>query len=199
MSDPVPVDPAGDAYDRLRRRVLWAMPTGLFVVGSRAGDECNLMTCNWVMQVATTPKLLAVAVEADSVTRGLVERGGSFSVSLLARSERGLVRRFVKPVRDVETDGDGRAVRMQGEPVTEVDGGLPVLTAAVAWLACSVRSVADWDAPVVDRPGGATVSAASHVLVIGEVVAAAATDRLGGASADDAVLSMADTRMSYGG
>ena len=52
-----------DEYDRLRRRVLWAMPTGLFVVGSRAGDRRNLMTCNWVMQVATSPKLVAVSVE----------------------------------------------------------------------------------------------------------------------------------------
>ena len=199
MSDPEVIDPAGDGYDRLRRRVLWALPTGLFVVGSRSGDDRNLMTCNWVMQVATTPKLVAVAVEAGSVTRGLVERGGSFSVSLLARSDRSLVRRFVKPVRDVETDGRGVAVRMQGEPVTEVLGGLPVLTAAMAWLACSVRSVTDWGAPVDDGPGGAGLAIASHVLVVGEVSAVAATDRLGGSSDEDSVLSMADTRMNYGG
>jgi flavin reductase (DIM6/NTAB) family NADH-FMN oxidoreductase RutF len=199
MSDPGPTgdgEEAEDAYDRLRRRVLWALPTGLFVVGSRAGDDRNLMTCNWVLQVATIPKLVAVAVEAGSVTRGLIERGGSFSVSLLARSDRALVRRFVKPVRDVETDGRGVAVRLQGEPVTEVGGGLPVLTAAVAWLTCSVRSLTEWDHLVV---GGADPSVASHVLVVGEVVGAGATDRLGGASEDDTVLSMADTRMSYGG
>ena len=39
------------------------MPTGLFVVGSRAGDRANLMVANLVMQVSTTPKLVAVAVE----------------------------------------------------------------------------------------------------------------------------------------
>jgi flavin reductase (DIM6/NTAB) family NADH-FMN oxidoreductase RutF len=199
MSGPEGADPAGDAYDRLRRRVLWALPTGLFVVGSRAGDERNLMTCNWVMQVATTPKLVAVAVEAGSVTRGLIERGGSFSVSLLARSDRGLVRRFVKPVREVETDGHGVAVRMQGESVAEVHDGLPVLTSAVAWLACSVRSVTEWGGLVVGDPGVADASTASHVLVVGEVAAAAAADRLGASSREDAVLSMADTRMSYGG
>jgi len=36
-------------------------------------------------------------------------------------------------------------------------------------------------------------------LVVGEVVAAAATDRLGGSSEQAAILSMDDTRMSYGG
>jgi flavin reductase (DIM6/NTAB) family NADH-FMN oxidoreductase RutF len=192
-------DAGADAYDRLRRRVLWALPTGLFVVGSRAGDDRNLMTCNWVMQVATAPKLVAVAVESDSVTRGLIERGGSFSVSLLARSERGLVRRFVKPVRDITTDARGVALRMQGEPVHEVADGLPCLDAAVAWLACSVRSLSDWGDLPPERGVTVGTSAASHVLVVGEVVAAAASDRLGGDSDDNAVLSMSDTRMNYGG
>jgi len=188
--------PPDDLDDRLRRRVLWALPTGLFVVGSRAGDERNLMTCNWVMQVATEPKLVAVAVESGSVTRRLIEQGGAFSVSLLARSERALVRRFVKPVRDVELDAGGRAVRLQGEPVHEVAGGPPCLTAAVAWLVCAVRSVSTWEGLGPDGPGDGP---ASHVLVVGEVVGVGATGRLGGPSDDDTVLSMADTRMNYGG
>jgi len=185
-----------EEFDRLRRRVLWALPTGLFVVGSRAGDDRNLMTCNWVMQIATSPKLVAVAVETGSSTRDLIERGGSFSVSLLARSDRGLVRRFVKPVRDVETDADGVATSMQGEPVVEVGDGLPCLATAVAWLACSVRSVTTWDALL---PDGAEPPVASHVLAVGEVVAAGESDRLDSPGPDDTILSMTDTRMHYGG
>ena len=182
-----------DGFDRLRRRVLWAMPTGLFVVGSRSGGRRNLMTCNWVMQVATSPKLVVVGVESGSVTRGLMEEGGSFSVSLLARSERGLVRRFVKPVRDVEVDDLGSATSLQGVPVVEVAGGLPVLAAAVGWLACSVRSVQTWE---LDE----AADEASHVLVVGEVVDAGESERLGASGdRDDAVLSMDDTRMNYGG
>ncbi len=180
-------------FDRVRRRVLWAMPTGLFVVGSRSGDRRNLMTCNWVMQVATAPKLVAAGIESGAVTRSLIEESGTFAVSLLARSDRGLVRRFVKPVREVEVDRAGVATGLQGEPVVEVAGGLPVLTAAVAWLVCSVRSVQAWD--TAEGPG-----TGSHVLVIGEVVDAGETDRLATlADGADGVLSMADTRMSYGG
>jgi len=185
-----------EAFDRLRRRVLWALPTGLFVVGSRAGDTRNLMTANWVMQVATSPKLVAVAVESGSVTRDLIERGGSFSVSLLARSERSLVRRFVKPALDLVTDGDGLATSIQGEPVFEVGDGLPCLRASVAWLACSVRSVAKWDAPACEAAAG---SGASHVLMVGEVADAGETERLGAPGDDDAILTMTDTRMNYGG
>ena len=184
---------ADDEFDRLRRRVLWAMPTGLFVVGSRAGERRNLMTCNWVVQVATSPKLVAVGVEAGSVTRALIEEGGSFSVSILARSDRGLVRRFVKPVREVSTSDDGRATALQGEPVVEVAGGLPCLAAAIGWLACAVREVHEW-------PTGADGTPASHVLVVGEVIAAGESGRLTAPEdPDDAALTMADTRMNYGG
>jgi len=35
-----------DEYDKLRRRLLWTMPYGLYVVGSRAGEQRNLMTLN---------------------------------------------------------------------------------------------------------------------------------------------------------
>ena len=183
-----------DAADRLRRRVLWAMPSGLYVVGSRSGDRCNLMTCNWVMQVATTPKLVAVGIETASVTRSLIEESGSFSVNLLARRDRSIVRRFVKPVRDVDLDDAGLLVSLQGEPVHEVTGGLPVLHAAVAWLTCSVTSTLAWDNDAAAAP-------ASHVLVIGEVVEVGASEEFDnlGDDSDAGILSMSDTRMSYGG
>jgi flavin reductase (DIM6/NTAB) family NADH-FMN oxidoreductase RutF len=148
------------------------------------------------MQVATTPKLVALSVERGSVTRQLVERGGTFSVSVLARSDRALVRRFVKPVDAVELDGTRAAVSLQGVPVHEVAGGLPCLRSALAWFACSVRQVIRWDADTPEVP-------ASHVLVVGEVIDAGEAAEGDGGSGDTAsvpeVLRMEDTRMNYGG
>jgi flavin reductase (DIM6/NTAB) family NADH-FMN oxidoreductase RutF len=197
-TDPVGPIPAGrdpEAYDRLRRRVLWAMPTGLFVVGSRSGERRNLMTANWVMQVAITPKLVAVALESGSVTRALVEESGFFSVNMIAVRDRALVRRFVKPVREVELDADGVAVSLQGEAVHEVTGGLPCLVGALAWLACEVRDV---------RSAAGGGEEASHVLVVGQVVDVGATVPAPGQGDGDEMdagraLRMGDTRMSYGG
>jgi flavin reductase (DIM6/NTAB) family NADH-FMN oxidoreductase RutF len=188
---PVPAGRDADAYDRLRRRVLWSLPTGLFVVGSRAGDRRNLMTCNWVMQVAVTPKLVAVAVERASVTRELIEGGGGFSVSVLARADRAVVRRFVKPVEDLVTDEAGAAVSLQGEPVHEVAGGLPCLASAVSWLSCRVAHTAEWG----DEDG----RPASHVLFAGEVVDAGEREPSDGAGDRPEILRMEDTRMNYGG
>src|ERR1700691_2830136 len=98
MTDETPLH---DEYDRQRRRVLWALPTGSYLIGSRSDDAVNLMTANLVVQVCLEPKLLAVALEAESVTAHLVTRSGSFTVSLLARQDKDVVRRFVKPVSEV--------------------------------------------------------------------------------------------------
>src|SRR5688500_18929937 len=89
-------DPA--EYDKVRRRVLWAMPYGLYVLGSRAGARCNGMTVSFVSQVATNPKLVGVGVLKDAVTHELIVAGEVFALSLLDREDKAIVRKFVKPV-----------------------------------------------------------------------------------------------------
>jgi flavin reductase (DIM6/NTAB) family NADH-FMN oxidoreductase RutF len=177
MSVPDTPDPAADESDRHRRRVLWALPTGLYLIGSRAGDDVNLMTANLVVQVCLEPKLVGVAVEQNSVTARLVAAGGAFSVSLLARGDRDVVRRFVKPVQAVERDPDGTLLTMSGHDVTEVGPHrLPVLASAAGYLDCRLTTAE---------------ALGSHILCIGEV-----TD-VGGEPTE--VLRMEDTRMHYGG
>ena len=65
-----------DEYDRLRRRVLWTMPSGLYVLGSTdRGERRNGMTLNWATQVSFDPKMLAVAIEITAFTHELVSVG----------------------------------------------------------------------------------------------------------------------------
>lgn len=166
------VDP--DGYDRARRRILWSMPTGLFVLGSVHDARRNLMTLNWGMQVATDPKIVCVSVEAEAVTHGLVRNGGVFSLSILSREDRAIVRKFVKPLDDA-----GEPSRLGGFDVFTATTGAPILAVAAAWLDCEVRD---------------TLHLGSHTLFTGEVV------NCGGEVDDDTeILRMEDTRMSYGG
>ena len=69
----------------MRRRVLWRLPMGLYLLGSRAGEQRNLMTLNWAMQVSVDPKHLAVSIERSAVTHRLVAEGRCFSLALVAR------------------------------------------------------------------------------------------------------------------
>jgi flavin reductase (DIM6/NTAB) family NADH-FMN oxidoreductase RutF len=169
---PPGVDP--DTYDRLRRRVLWRLPMGLYLLGSAAGGRRNLMTINWVTQVSTNPKHLAVSIETSAVTHALVEEGRCFSVSILRREDKAEVRKFVKPAVE-----DPAAGTLSGMIYRTGRSGAPIPATALAWLDCEVRE---------------QVAAGSHTVFIGEVVDA------GSEGAEEApVLRMEDTRMSYGG
>lgn len=171
----------GGAEDRRWRRVLWTLPTGLYVVGSRAGVRRNLMTASWVTQVATEPRLVGVGLERSSVTLELVRDGAAFALSLLAVDDRALVRRFVRPVpADEVTVGEDGTGTMRDVPVRAEVTGAPVLAAAVAWLDCRVTRIVDLG---------------SHSWVVGEVVGAG----FGPDGEAQPVLTVRDTRMNYGG
>ena len=188
---PVPSGRDPDDYDRLRRRVLWSMPSGLYVVGTRAAPRRNLMTISWATQVATSPKLVGIGVDSVAVTHELLEKGGVFALSLLPRSQRAIVRRFVKPVTESAVDDRTGVGTMQGEPVHAALTGAPILDVAMSWLDCEVRHV---------------LALGSHSFFVGEVVdcgesvgdaADAASPHPG--TADASPLRMEDTRMNYGG
>jgi flavin reductase (DIM6/NTAB) family NADH-FMN oxidoreductase RutF len=160
-------------YDKLRRRVLWTMPYGLYVVGSRAGDRRNLMTLNFATQVSFAPKLVGIGVEKTALTHELIAEGGSFVINSVSREDRAIVRKFTKPV---EQGPDGA---LNGFAVHDSPTGAPVLDQAVAWIDCEVRQPVDC--------GG-------HTFFIGEVVDSGFQQ-----AEDTPVLRMEDTRMSYGG
>ena len=171
---PIPEGRDPDEYDRARRRILWTLPSGLYVLGSAAGGRRNLMTLNWAMQVAMDPKLIAVSVEAAALTHRLVAEGGVFALSILAREDRAVVRKFVKPL-----DDDGTPDRLAGFEVHSAVTGAPILGLAAAWLDCRVQHRLD---------------CGSHTVFVGEVVDAGA-----GPGAEGDILRMEDTRMNYGG
>jgi len=170
---PFPPGADPESYDRLRRRVLWRMPAGIYLLGSAAGGRRNLMTHNLAMQVATDPKLLAVAVRHDAVTHDLVHEGRVFSLSFVKRDDRALIRAFTKPATEGPEPG-----MLGGVVVRAGSTGAPVLAQAAAWLECEVRH----EMPVGD-----------HTLFVGEVVDCSAPDE------EAPVLRMEDTRLNYGG
>ncbi|MDQ1424800.1 MAG: hypothetical protein QOD72_2298 [Acidimicrobiaceae bacterium] len=168
-------DEARDTYDRLRRRVLWTIPSGLYVVGSTDGGERrNGMTLNWLTQLSFEPKLVGIGVEHGALTHELIESTRVFSVCLIDRDDRAIVRKFTKPV-----DVDPVARTMNGFPFQEATTGAPILSQSVAYLDCVVR-----DSPVFG----------DHTLFVGEIVDA---DFL--KPEDTPALRMEDTRMNYGG
>src|SRR5258705_6130793 len=146
---PVPAGRDPEEYDRLRRRVLWKMPSGLYVLGSRAGERRNGMTMTWVTQLSFDPNLVGVGIEREAFTHELVSDGGVFSLNFVAQEDRAIVRKFTKPVE----------VDLAAHTLNEFafhDGitGAPILDQAVAYLDCEVRQA---------------VELGHHTLFLGEI------------------------------
>ena len=171
---PFPDGADPEEYDRLRRRVLWTMPSGLYIVGTRAGDRRNGMTCNWATQLGFDPKLLAVSIEKEAFTHQLLTEGRVFALNIVDREDRAIVRKFTKPV-----ELDAEAKTLNGFPFHDGKTGAPILDQALAYLDCEVRQTVDVD---------------GHTLFLGEIVDAAFQK-----PEDTPPLRMEDTRMNYGG
>jgi flavin reductase (DIM6/NTAB) family NADH-FMN oxidoreductase RutF len=164
-----------EEYDKLRRRLLWTLPYGLYVLGSTdRAERRNGMTVNWVSQISFEPKLIGVGVEKTALTHELIEASGCFSLNTVDREDRAIVRKFTKPV-----EVDLAASTLNGFPFVERTTGAPILAQAVGFLDCEVR----------DR-----VEAGNHTFFVGEIVDAGFLK-----DEETPVLRMEDTRMNYGG
>lgn len=124
-------------------------PYGIFLVGSRSGDDVNLMTGNWGTQCSFEPKLYTVFIEADSRTRTLIDAGQVFTICLLPAESEDVVSHYTKPAALIG-DKLGDHHFFDG-PET----GAPVFDGSVAYFECRVTD---------SKPLG------DHVQYIGEVV-----------------------------
>ncbi len=155
----------------LKKTVLRLFTYGLYAVTARHGDEVGLMTANWIVQSSFDPPMLALAAEADSRTRRLIEAGGAFAVNVYETGQRELAgqlgRTFAKhPEKQDE-------VAWKPGPAT----GSPLLDAALGWVECKV---------VNHMPSG------DHVLYVADVVEV-------GLNREGAPLTLKETGFKYAG
>lgn len=143
---------------------------GLYAVGVRDGGERNAFTANWVMQASSDPPRVAVAVESDGRSVGMMRRSGTFSVCVYRADQRKMAARLARP-----------AARAP-DKLTEyeyVDGavtGAPVLADCLAWVECRVQDI---------------VELGDHVLFLGVVVG-------GDVGAEAEPLTLHGARFRYG-
>jgi flavin reductase (DIM6/NTAB) family NADH-FMN oxidoreductase RutF len=125
---------------------------GLYVIGSKAGEEMNGMTANWVTQTSFDPPLVTISIENDSYTRKLIDSGKVFSVNIVEDNDEGreIIEHYVKPQKPYRN-------KLGDQDFTTGTTGAPLLAAAVSWFECEVIQ---------------TVDSGDHQLYIGRVVGA---------------------------
>ncbi|MDT8341767.1 MAG: flavin reductase family protein [Longimicrobiales bacterium] len=135
------------------RRVMAAFPTGVAVVTARdAGGEAVGLTVNSFTSVSLDPPLVLVCLDHGSASHAVVLAAGTFAVNFLPRGAEAVSETFARG-----EPGE----RFQGLAWREEVTGSPVLGEALGWLDCRVHQ---------------THVAGDHTIVVGRVLACAATE-----------------------
>jgi flavin reductase (DIM6/NTAB) family NADH-FMN oxidoreductase RutF len=131
-------------------KALRLMVYGYYVITSKAGDEVNAMSANWVIQTSFEPRQVVLALQKTAFSHGLVEASRVFAINIFAQADADIVKKFMKS-REKRPDKMADAVYTPA-PQT----GVPVIDGAAAYVECRVVAIYD--------TGG------DHDLVVGEVV-----------------------------
>jgi flavin reductase (DIM6/NTAB) family NADH-FMN oxidoreductase RutF len=138
------VDPVKD--------VLRMMPYGFYSITTRYEDNVNAMVANWITQASFEPQLIALAIQKDCYSRGLIDNGNVFAVNLFQKVDV----EFIKPYTKSRAKNPAKMDGSIYSPGPET--GCPILEGAAAYLECKVVAI--------HNDGG------DHDIVIGEVVGA---------------------------
>lgn len=155
-----------------KRTALRAINYGLYIVTSVHDGEYAAAGINWLTQASFDPPLVVAGIKADSETRSVVQRAGSFVVNVLGEDQADVAKAFFRPT--VVEDGLLNGLPFRPAPTS----GAPVLADLPYWF----------EARVTD-----TVDRGDHTIFVGEVVGAGVHD-------DSVVpLVLRSTGMNYGG
>jgi|SRR5947209_8962983 len=147
MAGAGPYFPARMEDERAFRDTIGHFATGVCVVTALGGGGPAGLTTNAVTSLSVDPPLLLVCFDNASRTLQVVRDAGRFAVNILPAGREDLARTFAS--KRLATDKFAQVTHT-------VEGGVPVLDCALAWLACEVQAL---------HPGG------DHTIGVGAVTA----------------------------
>jgi flavin reductase (DIM6/NTAB) family NADH-FMN oxidoreductase RutF len=128
---------------------LGRIPSGLFIVTARRGEDETGMLASWVQQCSFDPPQVSLAVAHGRPVNDWLMPGEAFTVNILEEGETDMIAHFGKGFAPGQPAFEGLEVRRSGEAP-------PVLEEALAYLECRVVS---------------RHTVGDHDLVIGRVLA----------------------------
>jgi flavin reductase (DIM6/NTAB) family NADH-FMN oxidoreductase RutF len=117
---------------KTKKQALRAFTYGLYAISCADEGEVNIFTANWLTQISFEPPLLALSVENDSKSLPMIQRSRKFTVNVLHSGQRELAGKL------------GKSAIYHPEKLADIEytlgaNGCPLLTGALAWVACEVR------------------------------------------------------------
>src|SRR5512132_1490204 len=84
----IAMNPTSHEKDPILGRAIGKIPSGVYVLTSRAGEaDATAMLASWVQQAAFAPLSLSVAMAKDRPAYDVVRRAGSFVLSVLGEHD----------------------------------------------------------------------------------------------------------------
>lgn len=120
------------------------IPSGVFVITAKRGDERIGMLGSWVMQTGFEPPCVSVAVHPEREIYSAIEQSKTFSINVLSNENMNLMKAFSRYSPN----------QFEGIDAEETEYGM-VLKDAVAVIHCRLKN---------------KLEAADHHLFIGEVM-----------------------------
>ena len=115
----------------LKKTVLRLFTYGLYAITAKHGDEVSAMTANWIVQSSFEPPMLALAVEADSHSRQVIEASGKFAVNIYETGQRELAGQLGRTWAK-------RPEKFNSLPTRPSPSGIPLLESALGWVECKI-------------------------------------------------------------
>lgn len=134
--------------------VLGSIPSGLFIVSVRQGEEQGAFLASWIQQTSFHPPMITMAMSNDRPIGSWFQPKRIFGVHILGESHKKLLKHFAKPPKEPSQVFEGVHMHTSGY-------GIPVLTESLSLLECSVVQ---------------TIPTGDHTLVIGEILDARVFD-----------------------
>lgn len=115
-------------------KALGRISGGLYIITAQKGDVSSAMLASWVTQASFKPLGLTIAVAKDRAIEALMHAGDKFVLNVLAEDNyQTLMKHFLKRF----APGADRFAGVKTQPASN---GCPILTEAVAYLECEVKS-----------------------------------------------------------
>ncbi len=153
-----------------KKAALLMIPYGLYILGTKDGDQVSAGTVNWVTQTAFKPPLVAMGVKKDSHLYAMIKSTGVFALTCLESGQKDLAFTFFRPSH---VEGD----MISGHRFEVHETGAPVIAAGAAWVEGRVIGEVD---------------AGDHSCVVGEVTNA-------GLKREAHILTLEECGVKYGG
>ncbi|MDY7017581.1 MAG: flavin reductase family protein [Nitrospirota bacterium] len=157
--------------EEAKKTLLRKIPYGLFIAGSKAGEEVSAGTINWLAQASFRPPMLMVALQGGSRLHSLAEASKALAVSFLKQGQQEIASAFFRPSVQEGDKINGHRFTLTKHTAS------PVIEEAFGWVETRVFEI---------------VKRGDHSVFVVEVIDAALKQ-------DEPLMTLTDTPWHYGG